>query len=372
MNLVRYPFFAVNSLFMILGIGILSMGILLLTNSSIIDQLQVNIEQKSNYSEGADRADVPAILRPFAGPRWLEKVRDPACYLLIVFGSMYFTLSFIGYCGGVKDSTGIMLLYASLLITIFVIQIVGVSLYLKYKPDLKDDMINAINRQYRSEEMREFTQFEYILDTIMINHKCCGVNNEKDFKEAYSHVYLLRSMFMDPRSSRGPRDVPHNLDDIELEDSEESETEEENDEAGNDVSSTTENVAINAGMVNTKMPVEGRVITGEKLSERQVPVSCCKLNLTSVEAVKMLRNIYRKQDDKLELLRYAFDSTCVTDPDETNAYVDDGCFDKIHAEISTPLRVGAIILGSIQLCGLVLAIYIFITSFYIFKQTAKA
>lgn len=360
MNFVRYPFFCVNLFFLFFGIAILSLGIMLLTTYSVLEQVlhssKISGEvgtSSTNFSESVYRSDIPVLLQPAPGPRWLTRIRDPASYLLIGLGSFYFTLSFVGCCGSVKNSRTLMLIYGALLIILFILQCVGGLLYLQYKPDLKMDMRAAINRNYKPEEMQRFTLFEFIFDLLMINYKCCGVNNEKDFQQAYSHLYSVRSLRIDPRS-RGKEKSPTST-----------------------VLPSQQDMWTKMGQsemhANNGDTVEARVVTSEEEAavveipqekERQVPVSCCKLNLTNALATRMLRNIYRRQQDKRVLLDYALDEACVTAPDETNAYVGDshGCFDKIHGEISTPVRIGLIIIGLVQLCGVVFAGFIFKTA----------
>lgn len=364
MNLIRYPFFAINLIFMIFGILVMSFGILLLTNYSILDQMLIaKAEKSSNYTETFYRSDVPVLLQPSPAPKWLMRIRDPASYLLIGFGAAFFTLSFLGYFGSVKDSRGLMVIYAVLLGLIIVFEIVGVVLYIKYKPDLKSEVADAINKQYKPEEMQRFTRFEFILDLLMVNYKCCGVNNEKDFKEAYSHFYSVRSLSIDPRHVRKGK-IPYRVSSPPDVGSESISSWGESEMKSEEMSIATEEGSLKKNLTED---VESRVVTGvEEPSERQVPVSCCKLNITSSDAVKMLRNIYRNQEDKLQLLDYAIDDTCVIKPDETNAYVGDshGCFDKIQGEISTLLRIGLIVVGLFQVCGLVFALFIFKTAYY--------
>lgn len=369
MNFIRYPFFFVNLIFMIFGLAIMSVGILLLTNYSLVEHM-LDVVKTSNIGSGSNsdmmnnsesynynyRSDIPSVLQPSSsGPlRWLTRIRDPASYLLITFGAFYFTLSFIGYCGSIKDSRGIMAIYAVLLLIMSAFQIVGIVLYMKYKPDLKSEVVNAIKDQYKPEEGSRMSLFELIFDLIMINYKCCGVNNERDFKEGYYFQleYGVRSIetSIDPRRKGRKR-------------------------VGKPDPGQEESEII---VENMTVGIEGRVIIPPEQQQKQhiknenetrlIPASCCKLNITSEEAGTVLRNVYRNREDKLQLLDYAIDKTCVTAPDETNAYVGEGdshgCFDKIQGELMTYLRIGGIVVGLIQMCGLVFAVFIFRTAYY--------
>lgn len=343
----------------------MSYGILLLTNYSIMEDM-VNssaMEKSSNYSESFYRSEVPVIIRESRAPRWLTRIRDPASYLLITYGAMYFTLTFLGYLGAVKDSRRIMIIYVAYLGCISILQVTGVVLYTKYKPDLRAEVAMAINDQYKPEEVKRFTQFEFVMDLVMVNFQCCGVNNEKDFKETYANLYTLRSFPLDPRSKTLHR-------------TERGLRLKGKDQGKHKTKKQTETVTEEQPETVTQRDEPmSRVVTGEKEPlERQVPVTCCKLNISNNDATKMLRNIYANKEDKLQLLNFAFDDACVISPDERNANVGEfsGCFDRIQGEIATPLRIGFIVIGLIQLCAIVFSLFVVKAAFYDWKKLEES
>lgn len=69
-----------------------------------------------------------------------------AAIALIAFGGIIFLISFFGCCGAIRESYCLMMTYASILLVIFIAQVVVAVLVLVYREDVKGQILNAIGK----------------------------------------------------------------------------------------------------------------------------------------------------------------------------------------------------------------------------------
>lgn len=103
---------------------------------------------------------------------------------LIVIGSIIFVIAFFGCCGAIRESHCMIVTFATLLLTILIIQ-VAVAIYafviLKNANDIdfKDEYTRNVFDKYTSGN-KEIVEF---VDMIQKELECCGIDSYRDFDE---------------------------------------------------------------------------------------------------------------------------------------------------------------------------------------------
>ncbi|XP_063922102.1 CD63 antigen-like [Zophobas morio] len=121
--------------------------------------------------------------------RFLDDKYIYASDLLIVIGVIIFIISFFGCCGALKENACMTLTFSTLLIVIFVLEVmVGIGgLVLKHKTD--ELIENALN-----ETMKEYTnntEVNELWDNVQRNFNCCGIHNYTDWEKPSSPTHKL-------------------------------------------------------------------------------------------------------------------------------------------------------------------------------------
>jgi CD63 antigen len=109
--------------------------------------------------------------------------------LLIVIGVIIFIIAFFGCCGALKENACMTLTFSTLLIVIFVLEvIVGVGgLLLKHKTD---EFINkALTDTMKRYNTTNNTEITMLWDRVQNNFNCCGVNNYTDWQNENSTTH---------------------------------------------------------------------------------------------------------------------------------------------------------------------------------------
>ncbi|XP_063056635.1 tetraspanin-33 [Engraulis encrasicolus] len=109
---------------------------------------------------------------------------DPAL-LLIVTGSLMFTITFLGCCGALRNIGTLLKLFSGILLVIFLLQIAAGVLGFLYSDLVLERteqlMMRAIVRY------RDDLDLENVIDFIQKKFQCCGVESHKDW---HSNVYF--------------------------------------------------------------------------------------------------------------------------------------------------------------------------------------
>lgn len=140
MNLVKLPFLLINLVFLILSLALIGFGIYVLTDETIIDRVisLSNLTEILKLSPTGHHNDQPfkddadqknKSTSDDDGFLHLHGFTDPISFLLIFIGGLLFILSFIGYCGAIKDSRCLVALFGVVLGLVFVAEVGGVCLY---------------------------------------------------------------------------------------------------------------------------------------------------------------------------------------------------------------------------------------------------
>lgn len=99
---------------------------------------------------------------------------------LIAGGLALFILAFLGCCGACYRIRCLLWLYAIVIIVFVIAEAVGVGL-LFGKPDLVKDQLKYSLKDYKGLASAEVMSLTW--NVVMIQFKCCGVDNSTDFQE---------------------------------------------------------------------------------------------------------------------------------------------------------------------------------------------
>uniref|UniRef100_A0A1L8DK44 Tetraspanin n=1 Tax=Nyssomyia neivai TaxID=330878 RepID=A0A1L8DK44_9DIPT len=166
--IAKYVLCLFNFIFFILGTVVLGIGIWLAADKSSFVALLKMVE-----NEHLEQFTQPAVI-------------DQLAYVLIVCGSITFLLSFLGYCGAIRESKCLLTTYASLMILILVAEICVGSIAAAYKDrtkaETKEFLQSTISRYYSTREHTDAVTLMW--NHIMAQMSCCGVNDYKDFSSS--------------------------------------------------------------------------------------------------------------------------------------------------------------------------------------------
>uniref|UniRef100_A0A336M6E9 Tetraspanin n=1 Tax=Culicoides sonorensis TaxID=179676 RepID=A0A336M6E9_CULSO len=164
--IAKYLLCLFNFLFFVAGTIILGIGVWLAVDKASFISLLKMVESEQ--------------LQKFTQPSVIEQL----AYVLIVVGAIMFFLSFLGYCGAIRESQCLLTMYAIFLILLLVLEVVAGGLAAAYrdraKHETKTFLENTITSYYSTTERSDAV-------TLMWNHlmgqmSCCGVNDYKDFE----------------------------------------------------------------------------------------------------------------------------------------------------------------------------------------------
>lgn len=148
-----------NCIFFFFGAALLGIGIWMKVDPMIVNYLQVvNIN-----------ASDPLI--------------DHASIVFIVVGAAAFIISFIGCCGAIKDSQGLLFVYIVLLLLLISGEIVGAVLAIVYRGEIEAQLGESLEKQIKEDYVMGSAQYD-ALNYMQTQLKCCGGNNYTDYMES--------------------------------------------------------------------------------------------------------------------------------------------------------------------------------------------
>ncbi|XP_055376889.1 tetraspanin-18 isoform X2 [Condylostylus longicornis] len=162
----KYILCLFNFLFFILGTIVLGVGIWLAADKASLISLLKMVE-----SEHIKQFTQPAVIEQLA-------------YVLIICGAIMFILSFLGYCGAIRESRCLLTTYGIFMIIILIAEISVAGLAFGYKERAKSEtktfLQTTISKYYSSTEHTDAVTL--VWNNIMAQRHCCGVNDYRDFE----------------------------------------------------------------------------------------------------------------------------------------------------------------------------------------------
>jgi len=180
-----------NFIFLLGSAALLAVGSWLAADKASFVNLTLNVTH-SPQSPASAHIDEEAqkIIEQFVEPIVIEQ----AAYVLIALGAFIFVISFLGYCGAMRESRVLLTAYAIFILIIFLAQVTLILVYFFYKPQAdnhtKDFLKETINQYYTTGNEEDAVTRGW--DLVMSHLSCCGVDSYEDFKTARKFVEASR------------------------------------------------------------------------------------------------------------------------------------------------------------------------------------
>jgi len=197
-NCARFSLCLSNFVFIIVSTALLVVGTWVSVSKETFLEHVVNATAQTNYTtpftalvnhDGEKNAK--DFIEKFVDPQLI----DNAAYILIALGAFIFILSFLGYCGSIKESRVLLTAYGIFIIIIFCMEIAVVVLAVVYKGShvdatTKGFLTNTLTEHYSAAQDKDAVAFSW--DHIMGHFKCCGVMDHTDFAKAKLFINTSR------------------------------------------------------------------------------------------------------------------------------------------------------------------------------------
>lgn len=145
---IKYLLCAVNSLFVLTGIMIISVG-----------------------------TTIYAVYEDFS--HFLDPSYFSPATLLIVVGALVFLIAFLGCCGALKESTCMVLVFAVSLILVLVLELAAAIAAYAMQDGIKDLLAGRINATMK--EYNTNSEAAVAIDFMQSRLRCCGYNDYMDW-----------------------------------------------------------------------------------------------------------------------------------------------------------------------------------------------
>jgi len=197
-NCARFSLCLSNFVFIIVSTALLVVGTWVSVSKETFLEHVVNATAQTNYTtpftalvnhDGEKNAK--DFIEKFVDPQLI----DNAAYILIALGAFIFILSFLGYCGSIKESRVLLTAYGIFILIIFCMEIAVVVLAVVYKGThvdaaTKGFLTNTLTEHYSVGEDKDAVAFSW--DHIMGHFECCGVMDHTDFAKAKLFINTSR------------------------------------------------------------------------------------------------------------------------------------------------------------------------------------
>ncbi|XP_026562814.1 tetraspanin-1 [Pseudonaja textilis] len=105
-------------------------------------------------------------------------------YLLIAIGAVLFLLGFLGCCGAQKESKCLLIMFFSIILIIFIIEVAGAVVALVYT-SLAETILQATVAKLLKDDYGKPNPVTEAWNITMTELKCCGLSNYTDFSDSY-------------------------------------------------------------------------------------------------------------------------------------------------------------------------------------------
>lgn len=175
----KYLLCLFNFTFFVVGSAVLCVGVWLAVDKTSF----IHVTKFSSLNEGVEIDNqVRGIIRELTEPTVIEQ----GAYILIAAGAFIFIISFLGYCGAIKESRVLLTAYGLFIIIIALLQITAVVLATVYRGQAekhtKEFFQYTISKYYTTKSQRDAVTLSW--DFMMSELHCCGVHSYEDFNKA--------------------------------------------------------------------------------------------------------------------------------------------------------------------------------------------
>jgi hypothetical protein len=156
----RFFLMIYNSLFLILGLLLLGVGIW-----SRVDKNFSSIWSRVRAEKFVESADLEAL-----------------SWILIIIGLFTIILSIVGFLGSLKKSRYLLSLYLIILTVLFIGKIAGVYYSISFKANFDTEFSVFMNRTFTKSIVDKDRVSIQTMDTFQKFFECCGVNGPRDYQ----------------------------------------------------------------------------------------------------------------------------------------------------------------------------------------------
>jgi len=180
-NCARWVLCLANFVSIAISTCVLIAGTWLAADKASFINLTLNITS-SQINPASSNEDAQSILKEFVEPVVIEQ----GAYILIALGAFLFIISFLGYCGAIKESRVLLTTFGIFLIIIFSLQIALILLSTIYKSQAehhsKGFLKTTLSKYYTTGTNKDAVTHSW--DMVMAHMSCCGVEGSGDFRTA--------------------------------------------------------------------------------------------------------------------------------------------------------------------------------------------
>jgi len=178
--LANFVFVVVSGVVLVAGSWLAADKINLIEHSLNITSLRAS-DADFETEEEARKA-----LQDFVEPA----VIDQAAYILIALGAFVFIISFLGYCGAIKESRVLLTTFGIFLIIVFALEITVILICTIYKSQASHHsrgfLKTTLTQYYTAGSNKDAVTVSW--DMVMAGVGCCGVDGYQDFRTAKKFV----------------------------------------------------------------------------------------------------------------------------------------------------------------------------------------
>ena len=307
MAVTRYLFCGFNLIFCVFGVFLQGCGIWLVLENHAGGTLVPDGTEETNGDPGLNRLVIKGINRKDEIP--VHTMVPAVGWICVGIGAAMFFVSFIGYCGSLRESLCLLGTYTTLLGIVIVLEIIAVSLFFVHRPkvdsEAKEQLVKLVQTYYSALDKKQ---------ARILFHGTVSAGLSAHYNSA------------DPSNSNELR--------MKNSYSEENMTDEENVITFTRLFDSTMRSFKCCGVVSY------HEFSADQLPPRQfVPVACCKL---------------LGDDGNTTALK---DPDCVYQPHFGNSWIGTGCYDRVIGAIVNGAIVTGAVVGLLQLAGIVSAFF---------------
>jgi len=179
----KYVLCLFNFAFFVVGSAVLCVGVWLAVDKTSF--IHFAHFAKFTVEEGV-QDEAKGIIKELTEPTVIEQ----GAYMLIACGAFIFVLSFLGYCGAIKESRVLLTAYGLFIIIIVLLQIASIVLAAIYSNEAeshtKEFFQHTIRKYYTTKDRRDAVTLSW--DFMMAELQCCGVESSEDFSTAIEFI----------------------------------------------------------------------------------------------------------------------------------------------------------------------------------------
>ncbi|OWF47314.1 tetraspanin-18-like [Mizuhopecten yessoensis] len=158
---LKYLLFAFNLIICIVGLAAVILGIVsMVQDDTLFNLLKLTFDQSTLVQSSS--------------------------LIIIVTGVILFLLGFVGCCGAYKESVCMLIIYASIVLIIIIIEIAGIAVAAAFQSQVTNELKSGLKKHIAEDYDGSGSKdtFTYFIDATQVQFDCCGVDSYMEFANA--------------------------------------------------------------------------------------------------------------------------------------------------------------------------------------------